>query len=107
MAKQELEAKGIVRRDQAVAHLEQLLALLKSGGVCLTAGEQCVCLDVPELVKLKVEAEGKNDKGSLTLEVAWKGEMRDETGLDLAISATPPAGCCREDESRAEPAAAP
>jgi amphi-Trp domain-containing protein len=100
VTRQELEAKGVVKRDQAIAHLEKVLSHLKSGGVCLTLGEESACLAVPDVVKLKIEAECKADKGSLALEIGWKSEMREETGLELAISAPPAEGCCETQEPK-------
>ncbi|GAB6268079.1 hypothetical protein DS62_06540 [Smithella sp. SC_K08D17] len=76
MGNSNLKIKSTLNRLEVVNHLEQLVASLKAGTVCIRKGEKAVTLTPCDPVTFELEAEGKLDKESLreklSIELKWK-----------------------------------
>ena len=104
MAKKEISYKASLPHHQAIKHLENLVASLKKGSVCLQVGEDYVLLKLDEVVPMDIEVEASEKKGKnrLSLELAWR-EVRLKEDLSepmLSISRTPGKG---ENQAQAQP----
>lgn len=66
------EYAGQVGSEQAAEYLERIAAGLRLGRVGLGAGAKRTALATGELLKLEIEAESKDGKGSLAFELSWR-----------------------------------
>jgi len=78
MSNADLKIKSTLNRLEVVNHLEQLVASLKAGSVCIRKGEKSIILTPCDPVTFELEAEGKLEKDSLreklSIELKWKKE---------------------------------
>jgi len=76
MSNSNLKIKSTLNRLEVVNHLEQLVASLKAGTVCIQKGDKTVTLKPCDPVTFELEAEGKLEKDSLreklSIELKWK-----------------------------------
>lgn len=91
MSNSNLKIKSTLSRLEVVNHLEQLVASLKAGTVCIRKGEKTITLQPCDPVTLELEAEGKLEKDSLreklSIELKWKkSEAQPEIDDTFVIS---------------------
>lgn len=97
MSNPNLKIKSTLNRLDVVNHLEQLVASLKAGSICIRKGDKMVMLTPCDPVMFELEAEGKVEKDGLreklSIELKWKlsEEKPEETESSFVISAEPPA----------------
>jgi len=76
MSNANLKIKSTLNCLEVVNHLEQLVASLKAGTVCIRKGDRTVTLNPCDPVTFELEAEGKMEKESLreklSIELKWK-----------------------------------
>jgi len=78
MATKELKVRTTVGLLETVKQLENLIASLKEGTICITKNDKAIVLSPKEPVSLELEAEVKLEKNTLkeklTIELKWKKE---------------------------------
>ncbi len=78
MATKELKIKTTAGLLETVKQLENLIASLKEGSICIKKNEDAIYLSPQEPVDLELEAEVKMEKymlkEKLTIELKWKKE---------------------------------
>lgn len=96
MSNTNLKIKSTLSRLDVVNHLEQLVASLKAGSVCIRKGDKMVTLTPCDPVLFELAAEGKVEKDGLreklSIELKWKlsEDKPEETESSFTISAQPP-----------------
>lgn len=90
MSKKEVKLKGVMGRDQVVAYLEDLLAGLKSGKICVQQGEEFVTLCPEQLINVEVQASVKKGKEKFEMELVWRKEEAPVEMSGTRISASEP-----------------
>jgi len=91
MGKKELEFKAVMSRDEVRGYLQDLLAGLNEGTICIQTGGEYIVLNPADLIKVEVEAKRKKDKSKFSLELSWSGEERPKGEAPaLKISAVAP-----------------
>ncbi len=90
MSKQTVKVKGVMERDQAVGYLEDLVAGLKAGRVCVQQEDRFVTLCPEGLISVEVEASIKKGKEKFELELSWRKEEQPQVPTDMKISASEP-----------------
>lgn len=91
MAKNELCIRGRMELRTVIAYLEDLVASLKAGRVCVEQGEKSIVLQPQPLVTVEIEAEKRGSKESLEIELSWSAAARNGESLSLRISPNVPA----------------
>ncbi len=76
--------------EKVAFYLEDLLASLKSGTLCIQQGENLVTLHPGQFVDFEVEAASKKGKEKLSLELSWRNDKDDEK-KDFKIMSEEPA----------------
>ncbi len=99
MNKKDVSLKGTVALKDAVEHLENLVACLKAGKVCIQNCADHVTLEPQKQIKLEVSAGQKESKESLSLKLSWHKDASEDNGLALRISTEEPPQA--EDEAEA------
>lgn len=72
--------------NDAVAYLENIAKGLKEGNLSLNYGEESVDFTPNKEVNFEIKAEGKDRKGSLSIDIAYKNEKIVEENV-MTISA--------------------
>ena len=90
MNKKDVSLKGTVALNDAVEHLDNLVACLKAGKVCIQNCSDHVTLEPQKQVKLEVSAGQRESKESLSLKLSWHKDTSDDNGLALRISTDEP-----------------
>ncbi len=89
--KREVSIKAIMEIKQFTSYLQDLMASLKEGKVCVQQGNEFVFLTPGELIEVEVEATQKKDKEKFSLELSWKTDGRGSSEIsDLRISSEEP-----------------
>jgi len=88
MSKKEVKLKEAMSRDQVAAYLENLIAGLKAGKICVQQGEQFVALCPEQLINVEIQASVKKGKEKFEMELAWRKEEASEEISDTHISAS-------------------
>lgn len=66
------EYAGQVSAEQAAQYLERIAAGLRAGHIALGAGARRASFAPTEMLKLEIEAEAKEGRGDLALEISWR-----------------------------------
>lgn len=92
MSKKEIKVKTDMKLQKLGKYLEDLVACLRVGTVCVVKGEDFVTLKPADSVKLELEAESRKGKETLTLSVSWDIDKTDDEPVEepLNISSVPP-----------------
>ncbi len=90
MNKKDVSLKGTVALKDAVEHLENLVACLKAGKVCIQNCADHVTLQPQNQVKLEVSAGQRESKESLSLKLSWHKDTADDNKLELRITTEEP-----------------
>ncbi len=64
--------------EKVAFYLEDLLASLKSGTLCIQQGENLVTLHPSQFVDFEVEAASKKGKEKLSIELNWRNDKEEE-----------------------------
>ncbi|MBF0170677.1 MAG: amphi-Trp domain-containing protein [Nitrospinae bacterium] len=85
-----------VSLPSAIRAIEDLLASLKAGTVCIIRGDEYVTLKPENEVDLEISGVDKKGKGSLKLELAWRRhevapEIAEESFVITSTEPPPPA----------------
>ncbi len=90
MSKKDVSLKGTIALKDAVEHLENLVACLKAGKVCIQNCDNHVTLAPPDRLKLEVSAGQRESKESLSLKMTWHKDAPEDHKLELRISSEEP-----------------
>lgn len=93
MPKQEITYKTRLTTQQVVAHLEDLVASLKEGSVCVRVAKDSLVLGLDEAMPLEftMNVAKKKDKNRISLEVSWREiEPEEEEPEVMLISSSLP-----------------
>ena len=95
MASQHLKVKSKAAMCEIVQHLENLVASLKEGQICIRKNGETIILKPQDPIVLELEAEAKLEKEGLRekllIELKWKkGEPAAEEGCAFSISPAEP-----------------
>ncbi len=82
--KKRLLVKDKLERYQVVKCLENIVAGIKSGTLCIEQGKEFVTLKPQNTVDVEIEAIVKKEKEKFVLELVWSTE-REEKGAELHI----------------------
>lgn len=66
------EYAGQVSAEQVAQYLERIAAGLRAGHVALGAGTRRASFALTDMLKLEIEAEARDGKGDLALEISWR-----------------------------------
>ncbi len=78
MSKSKVKMEGIMELREVIAYLEDVVSNMKSGAICMTAGEDCVTLRPASIVDVEMKASQKKDKEKFSLEISWRSADRAE-----------------------------
>ncbi|TVQ97317.1 MAG: amphi-Trp domain-containing protein [Desulfovibrionales bacterium] len=95
MSKKEVKLKGVMETSQVVTYLEDLIAGLKEGTICVRQGEEFVTLCPDQKVDMEVKASAKKGKEKFEMELSWYRERAEEESQLITISSEeqePPLG---------------
>jgi amphi-Trp domain-containing protein len=84
--KAEVRYKSTLDSSAAIACIENILACIKAGRLSVEAGDQSVILTPVDHTTLKVQAEQREDRESITIELIWRPPSPDTPDGDLKIS---------------------
>jgi amphi-Trp domain-containing protein len=90
MSKKDVSLKGTVALKDVVDHLENLVACLKAGKVCIQNCNDHVTLEPQDLIKFEVSAGQRESKESLSLKLTWHKDVPDDNKLELRITTEEP-----------------
>lgn len=90
MNKKDVSLKGHIALKDAVEHLENLVACLKAGKVCIQNCNEHVTLAPPNQIKLEVSAGQRESKESLSLKLTWHKDTPEDHKLELRITTEDP-----------------
>ncbi|WP_052812944.1 amphi-Trp domain-containing protein [Desulfonatronum thioautotrophicum] len=90
MSKKEVKLKGVMETSQVVTYLEDLVAGLKEGTICVRQGEEFVTLCPDQMVDVEVKATAKKGKEKFEMELSWYREPADEESQLITISSEEP-----------------
>jgi amphi-Trp domain-containing protein len=79
MSKDKVKLEGVMDLKEVISYLEDVVNGMKSGSVCMTAGEDCVTLKPSGVVDVTMKATRKKDKEKIEIEIDWR--RADEPGL--------------------------
>lgn len=99
MSKKEVKLKGVMEISQVVTYLEDLVASLKEGKICVRQGEQFVTLCPDQRVDVEVKASAKKGKEKFEMEMSWYQESVEEEPQAMHISSEEP----DQDEQGSDP----
>jgi amphi-Trp domain-containing protein len=88
MSKKEVKLKGVMDCNQVIAYMEDLLAGLKNGKICVQQGEQFVTLCPEQMIEMEVQATVKKGKEKFEMELTWRREEAPSEMTDMRISST-------------------
>lgn len=90
--KKKISVHSTVDLPTAIAAIEDLVASLKAGTVCVIRGEEYVTLKPESRVEMDVAAASKKAKGSLKLELSWRHyeEIDESSAQEFVITSTVP-----------------
>ncbi|GAB6060997.1 amphi-Trp domain-containing protein [Desulfonatronum parangueonense] len=88
MSKDEVKFEGVMERSQVVTYLEDLIASLKKGQICVRQDDQFVTLCPSRTMEVEVKASSKKDKEKFELEFKWHREEGQEDNPEMNRSAT-------------------
>ena len=71
MGKREVKVKWIMNREQLAAYLEEVVAGLREGTICVQKDSEKLLLHPSDAVKVKIEAVEKKDKYQFEMELEW------------------------------------
>lgn len=77
------EYAGQVAAEQAAEYLDRIATGIRAGHIALGAGSRRASFAPTELLKLEIEAEAKDGKGSVALELSWKPVDEAEPELEI------------------------
>lgn len=89
--KQKLEVEYTMPIADAISHLEELVCSLKEGQLTVERGEQTITLVPSGVVQFELELSHKKDKEKFSVELSWKREAADESGISIGGDSTPQA----------------
>ncbi|SDB22589.1 amphi-Trp domain-containing protein [Desulfonatronum thiosulfatophilum] len=78
MSKDEVKFEGVMEKSQLVNYLEDLIASLKKGQICVRQDDQFVTLCPTRTIEVEVKASSKKDKEKFELEFKWHREEGQE-----------------------------
>lgn len=84
--RREVVFEGDVDLQSAVAHLEALVAALKSGTLSIEQGVQTLTVHPAGSIALAVKVKSKVDREAVSLELAWERVVRPQVSTGLRIS---------------------
>lgn len=90
MSKKEVKLKGVMDRNQVASYLEDLLAGLKAGKICVQQGEEFVTLCPEQLIDVEIQASVKKSKEKFAMELAWRKEEAPVEISGMRISPSEP-----------------
>ena len=95
MAKKELKIKTTAGLQETVKQLENLIASMKEGNICIRKNDKVIVLSPQEPITLELAAEVKPEKSilkeKLTIELKWwKEEMAMQEKETFSISSEAP-----------------
>ncbi|MDT8447332.1 MAG: amphi-Trp domain-containing protein [bacterium] len=90
MNKKSITVKTSLKKDRAIAYLEELTKSLKTGQVCIQQENEFVALSPVDQMELEVSAAQKKGKEKLTFELSWVTETPELPADNLVISSTTP-----------------
>lgn len=71
MSKSKIKIKKTMKTDEAITHLEDLAASMKSGTIRAEDGSESVVLTTGESVQFEMKISRKKDKAKCSLEIEW------------------------------------
>jgi amphi-Trp domain-containing protein len=93
--KDKIEFAGTVSAQEAAQYLESVARGLRERAMLLESGDVSMSLDVPDEVKIEIEASGDPEKGKASIEfsIGWKQRREEEAPVlpGLLIVAGPQA----------------
>jgi len=78
MEKKSVVLKEKMELDKVIACLEDIVASLKAGTMCIQHGDDLITLKPTASVELEIEAVMKKGKEKLALELSWHNEKEKE-----------------------------
>ncbi len=90
MSKKTLVFKGRLQQEQAIEYLEELVASIKAGKVCVENGDRHVVLNPTDQVYVEISASEKRDKEKISFEISWMKDVPAEEEAKLKISSEEP-----------------
>lgn len=86
----ELELETTAELTQAIAYLEDIVAGLKSGRICVQHEEDELLLSPQRTVSVALKAKQKEDKETISLKISWEMPKAMDNGHPpLRITTTP------------------
>lgn len=107
MKENKISHRQLVKKEDAIAYLENMAKSMKSGKVVLERNGQFVSLTAPDVMNMEIAAKDKKDKNELLIEFSWRKEpfVPDIAALNIS-SDEPPEPVEEKEEASAEPAEA-
>jgi len=89
MEKKEISLKDRVDSKEVVNYLEDIIAGLNTGTLCIQSGCESITLKPSTTIQFEIEASTKKDKGKLNIELSWSAEKMINS-QDLKIMSSEP-----------------
>lgn len=105
MNKKSISVKTSLKKERAIAYLEELVKSLKANQVCIQQETEFVKLVPGETMELEVSAAQKKGKEKLSFELSWTTEVPELDSDLLVISSKEPKIAPKPEPAKAEPKA--
>ncbi len=74
MKENKISHRQLIKKEDAIAYLENMAGSLKSGKIVIERNGQYVSMTTPELMNMEISAKEKKDKNELSIEFSWRKE---------------------------------
>lgn len=90
MKESKISHRQLIKKEDAIVYLENMITSLKSGKIVIERNGQFVSLSTPDLMSMELTAKGKKDKNELSIEFSWRKEPFVPDIAQLNISSDEP-----------------
>jgi len=102
MKENKISHRQLIKKEDAIAYLENMTASLKSGKIVIERNGQYVSMATPDLMNMEISAKEKKDKNELSIELSWRKEPFVPDIAPLTITSEEPPEPEEEPEEAAE-----
>lgn len=90
MKESKISHRQLIKKEDAIVYLENMITSLKSGKIVIERNGQFVSLSTPDLMSMELTAKEKKDKNELSIEFSWRKEPFVPDIAQLNISSDEP-----------------
>jgi amphi-Trp domain-containing protein len=104
MKENKISHRQLVKKDDAIAYLENMIKSLREGKIVIERNGQFVSMTAPDLMNMEISAKDKKDKNELCIELSWRKEPFVPDIAPLNITSEEPPAPIEQEKEIVEPA---